>query len=167
MEENNNIEKIENIQENNNIEEIVEVESYVYSIMSGDSIEEYFSYELPTIDKDKIILKYPLQKCKLVENIMDKDIIEFYYNVMQDNKIEFLLSNGITLIKSNIKDKKWIYRTYEEAKVIIKDKVILAYQQIIPKLLNDMKNLEQKTKQIQQVQNVKKQNKEELLDFDN
>lgn len=126
-----------------------EMDKPVYSIMSGNGDEEYYSYKAPFSKANKIVISNPFLKGTKRENILDT-FIEVYF-VMPINNTEivdgencllFEMSEGI-LIKEHIAlDLNWLMKWEVEAVQELKDKTILQYQQLVPALMNKVKQIE-------------------------
>ena len=133
----------------------------IYSIMSGDNEDEFFSYYPPTILEDRINVKEPFKKGIISEEILNQRVEEYYISLINGkDSISLFLITGILIKEYDVNDINWINTTEDTAKSIIKDKIILKYQQVMPSLMDKLKSLEIKVKQ-----NTLKRQENTLIDL--
>jgi len=153
------------IVENSSSNEEVLDDPCVYLIQSGNTPQEFYTYSIPTLDKDKIVVSNPFQKGIITETILDKTIEEYFFEpIISTDAITdlmFDLKSGILIQKCKVSDLDWIMRSDWDAKNTIKDKIISKYQKLIPNLINKINNIENKVKN----NSGSVKNNEDLLDF--
>lgn len=129
-----------------------EVIPAVYSIMCGADDNEFYSFDIPEINEDYVSFYSPFQKGVIKEEILDQPVEEFYNKALKTERLDFKMTDGI-LIKKYLKEQiNWLSRNEDDARNVIKDKIILKYQQVVPAIMNKMQTLEAKQKQIIQQQ---------------
>ena len=132
----------------------------VYLIMCGSEDTEYYTSEVPEINGDEIILYNTVRKGIIRETVLD-DFVEEYYCNPCDNELSFSITKGV-LMKRHFEDElPWLKRDMSEAQTVIKDKVIVKYNQIVPLMMNKMKTLEQQQQQFKQQQQQRQQQRQQ------
>ena len=132
----------------------------VYLIMCGQDNSEYYTSEVPVISGDDMTLYNPVKKGVLREAVLE-DFVEEYYCDHCEDEMVFTISNGILMKRHFEDDLPWLNRAISDAQIVIKDKVIMKYNQIVPTLMNNIKNLQVKTEQMQQQQQDRQQQRQQ------
>lgn len=132
-------------------QKLIAKRSSIYLIMNGNDNTEYYTSTTPEIYEDKMVLYNPVKKGVIREPVLD-DFVEEYFCDRCETSMSFLISEGI-MMKRHFEDElPWLNRDISDAQVVIKDKVIMKYNQIVPTLMNNIKVLQTKTQQMQQAQ---------------
>ncbi len=117
----------------------------VYLIMCGQDNSEYYTADVPIINGDDMTLYSPVKKGVIRETVLEDFVEEYYCEHCEDGMV-FSISKGI-LMKRHFEDElPWLNRGIADAQIVIKDKVIMKYNQIVPTLMNNIKNLQSKSK---------------------
>lgn len=114
----------------------------VYSIMSGGSDDEFYSFDTPQISEDKITISTPFKKGYIIEEILEQRVEEYFKSDNETSQLEFQLIYGVLIKEFKTSELLWLKRTKEEAQNIIKDKIIMKYQQVVPAIMNKLTSLE-------------------------
>ena len=159
MEQNNSI--FDNLEQSNDaIQTDIKDHVTVYYVMSAESDTEFYSYNLPEIESGHITLRSPFEKGEISEEILDQVVQEFYKKETHVAQQSFSLLSGVIIKEYNEDALDWINMKVEDAKAIIKDKIITKYQQVVPALMNKLNVIETRMKQ---GQNKKQQ--ESIIDL--
>lgn len=138
------------------ISKLEEQVSWVFSIESGKSEDEFYSFSLPLLSTDgTLTLLNPFKKGIVQEQILDKIVEEYYVCPHDSDEKKFFMPEGILLKQFDISAIVWLAtnRTKAEAENIIKDKVIRQYQVVVPQLMNRINTIETQIKQKQTQKN--------------
>lgn len=121
----------------------------VYQIFSGNTDDEFYTFETPVIEIDKVVCKKLIQKGVIWENVMDEKIEEFYkLDIIPDEQLKkeskyFDLNLGFVIKLLPTETLPWLERTEDMAFVLLKDKVLDYYKTLLPKLIGDVRMLQQ------------------------
>lgn len=126
---------------------VIKKEKNVFLIMCGNDDTEYYTETVPIITNDNITLHNAVKKGIIKEEVLNT-FVEEYFCLECDSELNFSLNEGI-LMKKHFKDELfWLTKSLNEAQISIKDKIIMKYNQVVPSLINDIKNLQQQNKKV-------------------
>lgn len=126
----------------------------IYQILSGNIDEEFYSFSIPTICAETAVCNEVIKKVIISEIVLGEVLEEYYeqsYSIEDKKTIDFDLSVGFVIKLMNSKELPWLGKDENMAKEALKNKVLQHYQNIVPKLVENVSFLKQ------ELQNIKKQ----------
>ena len=100
--------------------------------------EENYTFSAPIFSSDYTSLKCKdvIIKKNIKLSIINKIItVSFASEVIKE--IDFLLDDGIVIKTLNSSELSWLSKTESDAEVMLKDKELELYRELIPRLINE------------------------------
>lgn len=120
-------------------------EKKVYKVYTPTAEQEFWSFSCPILMDDKLVISDFFFQGVVSERILDETVHETYkIDTSVKETIEFELQSGVSLITIDSYSLRWIDTSEEQAKGFLKDKMLIKYQELIPKMLSNIQNLEKK-----------------------
>ncbi len=114
----------------------------IYAIEWGSEEAELYTFNLPTFTGESLIVDEFFKKGILSESVLDHSVEEYFCEWPEENSIKLALSSGVFIQSYSMDNLDWINNKYEDAQTNLKDRVIEAYQKIMPNLISRINQLE-------------------------
>jgi len=137
----------------------------IFQIIDLSTETEYYSFTQPVIDKTILLFENLIKKNSVMEQVLNDEVIEeFYSEPVSFPDDTFKLQNGLIIKTFDTKDLKWLNVSESKAKEALKDKALIYYQTVMPKILNDFKTLKAQIDELRTQKNTQKPQKNLYLE---